>query len=84
MRKSTPAKKSSPRRAGSPSSIQSINKAREDKWRAEADLRAVKEADEVKRDPKRMAKVKALIVEQSKALQSIGQVVGVTKTPIKK
>lgn len=45
--------------------------AREKKWRAEDDLRALQRAEEIRRDKARMSEVKKCANEQMKALKTI-------------
>jgi len=43
----------------------------EARWRAQDDLRALRAAEEVRRDPKRLKQVESLVEEEMKALKSI-------------
>ncbi len=45
--------------------------ADEKKWRVESDLRTLVEADEIRKDPKRLAAAKALAKEKTTELQKI-------------
>ncbi len=45
--------------------------ARERKWRAEADMRTLIDAERIKKDPDRMKGVKEQVAEQRKVLDSI-------------
>ena len=42
------------------------------KWQAESDLRILKEADEVRKDPKRLKAASDMAVKEVKALKTIG------------
>ena len=41
------------------------------RWRAQDDLRALRAAEEIRRDPKRLKQVESLVEEEMKALKSI-------------
>jgi hypothetical protein len=43
----------------------------EARWRAQDDLRALRAAEEIRRDPKRLKQVESLVEEEMKALKSI-------------
>lgn len=48
-------------------------KEEEKKWKVESDLRAIKEANEIKKDKSRMADVEKLIAKEMKALAVLDQ-----------
>lgn len=48
-----------------------LMKKEEARWRAQDDLRALRAAEEVRRDPKRLKQVESLVEEEMKALKSI-------------
>lgn len=54
-----------------PMSTDKDYEAREKKWRAEDDLRALQRAEEIRRDKSRMSEVKKCANEQMKALKTI-------------
>lgn len=45
----------------------------DEKWQIEEDLRTLQRAQEIQKDPKRMAKCKALADEQMNALKDVGK-----------
>jgi hypothetical protein len=64
------AKKTPTKRRANPSPVQSMA-AQEEKWRAESDLRILREAKQIEQDTARLAKAKKLADQELKALQAI-------------
>jgi hypothetical protein len=65
------AKASSPPLLGI-SAVERRSKAQEEaRWRAESDLRTLRQAEEIRRDPSRLKRAATMAAEEMKALQAV-------------